>query len=108
MNASAAYQRSFFEMHIPWRGEYDAIADALANRLSFSSVLDLGCGNGYLIARLEQLGKSVSGVDGSVHVLECVPTELIPRIRIIDLTTSVRLGRFDLVICSEVAEHLDV
>jgi Methyltransferase domain len=107
VNASAAYQRSFFEMHIPWRGEYDAIADALANRLSFSSVLDLGCGNGFLIARLGRLGKSVSGVDGSVHVLECVPTELIPKIRILDLTTSVRLGRFDLVICSEVAEHLD-
>ena len=106
-DATTIYQRSFFEVQLPWRAEYDAIANCLSRYLNFSSVLDMGCGNAFLIARLAQLGKNVVGVDGSIHVLDCVPQDLIPNIGIADLTRPVRLGRFDLVICCEVAEHLD-
>lgn len=106
-DASTIYQRSFSEVQLPWRAEYDAIANCLSRYLDFSSVLDMGCGNAFLIARLAQLGKNVVGVDGSIHVLDCVPQDLIPNIGIADLTRPVRLGRFDLVICCEVAEHLD-
>ena len=107
LDATNVYQRSFFEVQLPWRAEYDAIADRLVHYLDFSSALDMGCGNAFLIARLAQLGKNVAGVDGSMHALDCVPQELTPNIGIVDLTRPVRLGRFDLVICSEVAEHLD-
>lgn len=107
LNATTLYERSFFEMHLPWRGEYDVIANRLSHYLDFSSVLDMGCGNGFLIARLAQLGKEVAGIDGSIHVLDWAPQDLIPNIRIADLTRPLRLGRFDLVICVEVAEHLD-
>src|SRR6516165_10312118 len=107
LDATAVYQRSFFEVQLPWRAEYDAIADRLAHYLDFSSVLDMGCGNAFLIARLAQLGRNVAGIDGSIHVLDWAPQDLVPNIRIADLTRPLRLGRFDLVICVEVAEHLD-
>jgi SAM-dependent methyltransferase len=107
LDATTIYQRSFFEVQLPWRPEYDAIANRLCHYLNFSSVLDMGCGNAFLITRLAQLGKNVRGVDGSIHVLDCAPQDLIPNIGIADLTRPVRLGCFDLVICCEVAEHLD-
>lgn len=107
MNLSNIYDRAFFDMHLPWQAEYDAIASLLAERLEFSSVLDLGCGNGFIIAKLAELGRDVTGVDGSSHVLDVMPPNLAGRVRILDLTKSVRLGRYDLVVCSEVAEHLD-
>lgn len=106
-NVSATYDPGFFAMHQPWRGEYDAIADALIRLLDFSSVLDLGCGNGFLIDRLQQHGKAVHGVDGSVHALQAAPSSVRSKLALADLTTPLRLGRYDLVICSEVAEHID-
>jgi SAM-dependent methyltransferase len=107
MDPSTLYDRAFFDMHVPWRGEYDAIASFLVQTLEFSSVLDLGCGNGFIIAKLVELGKEVMGVDGSSHILDAIPPEVASRVRILDLTMPVRIGRFDLVICSEVAEHLN-
>jgi SAM-dependent methyltransferase len=107
VDISALYDRPFFEAHVPWRAEYDLIADALAARLTFSSVLDLGCGNGFLIARLCALGKEVAGVDGSRHAVDLAAPEIASRIQVMDLRTHLSLGRRDLVICSEVAEHLE-
>lgn len=107
MDLSAIYDREFFAAHLPWRDEYSLIADALAARLGFSSVLDLGCGNGFLIARLLELGKTAQGVDGSPHAVALAAPQAAPRIEVRDLRTPLRLGRHDLVICSEVAEHLD-
>jgi SAM-dependent methyltransferase len=107
MDISAIYDRAFFEAHVPWQAEYVLIADALAARLAFSSVLDLGCGNGFLIARLSALGKASDGIDGSPHAVALAAPEVAPRIQVMDLRASLRLGRRDLVICSEVAEHLD-
>jgi predicted TPR repeat methyltransferase len=103
---SAAYDADFFAMHQPWRAEYDAIADALAHLIDFSSVLDLGCGNGFILDRLHQHGRSVRGVDGSVHALQAAPPSIREKLTLADLTAPLRLGRHDLVICSEVAEHL--
>jgi 2-polyprenyl-3-methyl-5-hydroxy-6-metoxy-1,4-benzoquinol methylase len=67
----------------------------------------MGCGNGFIIARLAQLGKEVTGIDGSLHAIASAPEELRPRLITADLTQPLRLGNYDLVICSEVAEHLE-
>lgn len=107
MDVSAAYDQEFFEMHAPWRAEYDLIADALARLLQFSTALDLGCGCGFIIARLAALGKVVRGVDGSRAALDSVPPEVRGRVELGDLAAPLSLGASDLVICSEVAEHLD-
>jgi SAM-dependent methyltransferase len=104
---SELYDEGYFRAFEPWRGEYISIADTLAGRLSFRSVLDLGCGNGFLLARLLALGKQVRGVDGSIHALASVPLEIRERVTLHDLTLPLALGTFDLVVCSEVAEHLE-
>jgi SAM-dependent methyltransferase len=104
---SNVYDRAFFEMHDPWRAEYDAMGHILAGLLEFSSVLDLGCGNGFLIARFKQLGKHVRGIDGSTCALVSAPVEVREFISVADLTTPFRDERYDLVVCAEVGEHLD-
>jgi SAM-dependent methyltransferase len=106
IDPSSIYDRAFFDMHAPWRLEYEAIASLLVQALTFSTVLDLGCGNGFIIAKLAKMGKIVMVVDGSSHVPDVIPPEVADRVRMQDLTKPVRLGRHDLVICSEVAEHL--
>lgn len=107
MGVSEIYDRSFFEMHEPWRLEYNAIADALASQLNFDSALDLGCGNAFILARLRELGKTVRGIDGSRAALSAAPPEINDAITVADLTAPLaHIGVFDLVICTEVAEHL--
>src|SRR5262249_51148628 len=73
MSISAIYDEAFFAMHVAWRAEYEAIADALVRAVAFSSVLDLGCGNGFLIERLAWHGKEVMGIDGSEHARQSAP-----------------------------------
>jgi SAM-dependent methyltransferase len=106
MDISAVYDRRFFARQVPWRHEYDIVADALAARLPFNDVLDLGCGSGFLIARLARHGKAVTGVDGSPDSHIFAAAEVRHKIMIRDLRQPLDLGRYDLVICSEVAEHL--
>jgi SAM-dependent methyltransferase len=89
-------------MHHPWRSEYDSIADALATALSFYTVVDLGCGNGYILERLKsQWHKAVQGYDGSTAA-----TTYGDYIKVADLTQPLAIGKFDLVICTELGEHL--
>jgi SAM-dependent methyltransferase len=107
MNVSDIYDQHFFEAHLPWRNEYSCIADVLASRLNFDSVLDLGCGNGFILARLVELGKDVTGIDGSHHAIQLAAPEVASRIQLMNLTEPLWLGRHDLVFCSEVAEHVD-
>jgi SAM-dependent methyltransferase len=107
VSLSVIYDRGFFEAHVPWRQEYSLIAETIVRHLTFSSALDLGCGNGFLIARLALLGKIVDGVDGSSHSIELAAPEIATRIQIRDLTQPLWLRRRDIVLCSEVGEHLD-
>ena len=107
MDISTVYDEPFFEMHAPWQLEYNAIADLLASWLQFSSVIDLGCGNGFIIAQLRELGKEVCGVDGSAEALKAAPPSVKGSIILRDLTAPLYLGQYDLVVCTEVAEHLE-
>jgi len=106
VSCAAIYDAEFFTRQLPWRHEYDLIADTLVKCLQFSSVLDLGCGPGYMIARLTSHVKTVAGVDGSRETGIFAPAEVRDKIVIRDLTAPLRLGSYDLVICTEVAEHL--
>ena len=97
------YNDEFFDMHVPWKSDYAYFADLLRKQFRFKTVLDLGCGNGYLISYLQGMGKTVTGVDGASrsNYYSHIP------IRIADLTQDIYFGDFDLVLCLEVAEHID-
>ncbi len=101
MSVSDDYGKDFFEMHVQWAHDYKLMAKILADKLTFNSVADLGCGNGFLIQALERLGKAVIGVDGSEHALEYYE-----KVQVADLTQPLVIGKHDLVICTEVGEHM--
>jgi SAM-dependent methyltransferase len=84
---------------------YDRLADAITVNVAPSSAVDVGCGTGRIIARLASEGVAIRGVEGSKHAIELSPV----RERIVrhNLEHGVPdLGRFDLALCIEVAEHL--
>lgn len=84
---------------------YERLAAALYERLHPRSAVDVGCGTGVILALLAERGVTVRGVEGSRHAIAASPVaEHIVRA---NLERGVpNLGRFDLAICIEVAEHL--
>jgi SAM-dependent methyltransferase len=74
-----------------------------------SRVLDVGCGPGFLMLFLAELGIEVQGVDFSPSSRELAPAEVRDRILIGDVAEAhVEERSFDLVVCREVLEHLTV
>ena len=72
-------------------------------------VLDVGCGPGFLMLFLAELGVETNGIDFSRSSLELAPVEVRDRIRLGDVAEPhVKPRSFDLVICREVLEHLTV
>jgi 2-polyprenyl-3-methyl-5-hydroxy-6-metoxy-1,4-benzoquinol methylase len=72
-------------------------------------VLDVGCGPGFLMLFLAELGIEVEGVDFSPSSRELAPPEVRERILIGDVSEPhVAERSVDLVVCREVLEHLTV
>jgi 2-polyprenyl-3-methyl-5-hydroxy-6-metoxy-1,4-benzoquinol methylase len=72
-------------------------------------VLDVGCGPGFLMLFLQELGIETRGVDFSPASLDLAPAGIRDRIAIGDVSEPhVPAGSFDLVVCREVLEHLTV
>jgi 2-polyprenyl-3-methyl-5-hydroxy-6-metoxy-1,4-benzoquinol methylase len=72
------------------------------------SICDLGCGNGHISGRLSELGYDVTGVDASVSGIR-IGRETYPQAKFIQARIDRDLnglGEFDLVISSDVIEHL--
>jgi len=100
------YDDDFFahtdRMHGPM---YSRLAEAVYERLRPESAVDVGCGTGFVLARLAERGVEVRGIEGSRHAIEASPIR--DRIVRANLEREVpNLGRFDVAICIEVAEHL--
>lgn len=74
-----------------------------------SRVLDVGCGPGFLMAFLDELGVEADGIDFSPSSLTLAPPAVRDRIAIALVTElPVEDAAYDLVICREVLEHLTV
>lgn len=70
-------------------------------------VLDLGCGPGFLMYFLHELGVEADGIDFSPASRDLAPEVVRDRIKIGDVGEShVPATSYDLVICREVLEHL--
>jgi hypothetical protein len=69
------------------------------------TLLDVGCGTGTWLRVALDAGIDAHGIDGTVTSGLLAPVD---RVRIVDLRSAWDLGRkFDLVLCFEVAEHLE-
>ena len=71
------------------------------------SICDLGCGNGHISGRLEALGYNVTGVDASASGIQ-IARRTFPRVEFVEalIDRDLKVGQFDLVISSDVIEHL--
>ena len=98
------FRRRDFRRRERYRPDYELLADVLLDRIDFHSVLDVGCGNGFLLRRFVAAGRRAEGIEGSEAVLAVLEPELRTHIRIADFTAAT--GSWDLVCCVEVAEHI--
>jgi SAM-dependent methyltransferase len=103
---NSPYTHEYFSNFGHWCAGYRKMAQWLNESLQFNTVLDLGCGPALLITELYCHGKEILGVDKSPCCLDFIPKRILQFVQIQDLTGPVQLGTFDLVICTEVAEHL--
>src|SRR6185503_17585807 len=70
-------------------------------------ICDLGCGNGHISGRLAALGYEVTGVDASASGIQ-ISQRTYPQVNFVHalIDRDLNLGQFDLVISSDVIEHL--
>ena len=75
----------------------------LVDRFGIRSVLDVGCGEGFAVGYFQRLGVSAHGIDG----LPANVDRAVAQVALHDLTTGPYRMRADLVVCIEVAEHIE-
>lgn len=100
------YDRGFYEEHVKLKPAYEELAELIFTRFHPESVCDFGCGNGFLLHFLAQRGVDVSGVEGSKASLDFMDSSLRDRVQIRNLAEVIKTDVYDLVISTEVAEHL--
>jgi SAM-dependent methyltransferase len=103
------YTSDWYAAHLPYRAEYHAVADVIRDVLALDgeSVIDVGCGCGYLLERLYEKGCDVLGIEASETAIAHIPSTIRDVVAITDATrTSIPFGMFNVAICTEVAEHV--
>lgn len=98
------YRAKDFTGRVRFQEDYQSVARSLLRRLEWGSVLDVGCGNGFLLEVALNAGKRVGGLDLSEEVHQVLPGELRPHVWVGDFASA--KGDWDLVCCMEMAEHI--
>jgi ubiquinone/menaquinone biosynthesis C-methylase UbiE len=83
---------------------------SICSKMQFESVLDVGCGPGVFLERLNSAfpGKLMAGIDISSSAVEIARRKLpFASFNEIDISSSVPSGKWDLVTMIDVAEHID-
>jgi SAM-dependent methyltransferase len=100
------YDDEFYAEHEEWELSYADLASAINLVFRPASVCDFGCGNAFVIHYLKQAGVAVKGVERSREAVPHIPAFVRPEVLIASVTRPLSLGSFELVISTEVAEHL--
>jgi SAM-dependent methyltransferase len=88
-----------------WARFFGAVADQLLSHLPVGSVLDVGCAKGFFVEALLRHGVDAQGVDVSEYAIAEAAEDIRDRVWVQDLTEPLS-GRWDLVTCIEVIEHM--
>ena len=97
---SVPYERNDY-----WLAFFHGIADQIVRSLQPRRVLDAGCAKGFLVEALWERGVETYGIDISEHAIREVRLDMQPYCRRASLTDPIE-GRFNLVTCFEVLEHI--
>ena len=106
------YDDEFFKSHLKYRPIYGFIADIIMSQFNPQSVVDFGCGCGFLLERLHQHGVSnILGIEGSEKVEAFwkaeLPANLRSKLVVADILNRDYTIEYDLAVCMEVAEHIE-
>jgi hypothetical protein len=100
------YDNAFFQSLQKYRPIYHFLGDLINIYLKPTSVIDWGCGCGYILEKLQMLGiTDLGGIEGSKEVLPFIPPTLKDYIEINDVLLF-DAKDYDMAITVEVAEHL--
>jgi hypothetical protein len=94
-----------YERDEHWMNFFAGIAKRIVRDLSPHTALDAGCAMGLLVEQLVERGVDAYGVDISDFAISRAPDLVRDHCRVHSLTEPID-GRFDLVVCIEVLEHL--
>lgn len=111
---ASSYDRAYYQHYcgdIPyerndhWLVFFHNIADHIVRSLRPRRVLDAGCAKGFLVEALWERGVETYGIDLSEYAISEVRLDMQPYCRRASLTEPID-GRFNLVTCFEVLEHI--
>jgi glycosyltransferase involved in cell wall biosynthesis/SAM-dependent methyltransferase len=88
-----------------WEERFGRIADATIAELAPKTVLDAGCGIGFLVDALRKRGVDAYGFDVSEYAISQVPADMQPFCWVASITEDLDRD-YDLILCVEVLEHL--
>lgn len=83
-----------------------SLAKIINKKLKPKSVLDVGCGYGFIPQYFNKNNVKSEGIDISKFATEKLNLDYIIKADILDLNTIYKKNEFEIVICSEVLEHL--
>jgi SAM-dependent methyltransferase len=88
-----------------WIRFFGNVASRIGQNLAPRTALDAGCAMGLLVEQLVRVGIDAYGIDISDFAIERAPEVVRDRCRVGSITEPIE-GRYDLVLCVEVLEHL--
>ena len=88
-----------------WRSFFLSVADRIVGIANPRTVLDVGCARGLLVQALATKGLEATGIDISQHAIASAHVDVRDRLRVASATEPFE-GRYDLVACIEVLEHM--
>jgi SAM-dependent methyltransferase len=100
------YNGGAYEYEGHWAAFFREQADNIIRQFHPRTVLDAGCAKGFLVQALRERGVEAHGFDTSEYAIANAVEAVKPYVKVGSLTEPIE-GRYDLVTCIEVIEHLE-
>jgi len=94
-----------YERNEHWLNFFDRVAESIVREFHPSTVLDAGCAMGFLVEALRKRGVDAKGIDVSEYAISQVHESVAEHCSVGSLDEPLP-GRFDLITCVEVLEHI--